>query len=840
MKFITNLSSFKAGVLSKKLFGRVDIREHSEGLSIGENGFVAKEGGAYKRFGLRSVSQLSDDETAQVESVRLSSDRSVYLMFFSYPSYTANHSKWKLLDANGNQVHQSIDILGVVGGFSITKFDEWVVITHKDGHSPVFIRIGLSSVNKPTLQEIKLFDALSPYSYPQGKTNTSPTKKVRLNNVNSGTGATQIEATGFSLLDEFGVGDWVRVSGICYVNGAPRIGTGMYRITGNLLAATADVQSFFYYPTTLAGSVSFDALADLSVIVSGVYTIIQSGGANSQWFDEWSGSLWTGSNGYPKRAAVDEGRLVFSNAGKNKSTVWGSKTNDPFFFLDKRFLGRTATYTITGSSGDTAAQTANFDPPYSGDILETDPYQFTLSTKNSSQISVMESARHFLVGTDRQEFLINGNSGALSQKNFSARAHTSHGSYDDLSLAFDSTILLVGRGRRQLFLFKYSDQNGSFVSKELTILNGDPFENDSIRRMDWHEELSIVFVVTDAGNLITLTINEETQTAGFMLQPIDGIVLDCSYIIEEVGTEYMSLVVQRDGATYLDKITSAEPPVSSPLLELVDKLSYLDNARIISNSDTYSTNSEDSVTIFDSINDHVPYNYSTLKIGDTVEFNCSNASVLSGTGLALATPYYVIPFKDSFGNAGMRLALSLVDAQSNTYINITGSGIALSDDLIYPTFVRDVQTIPTEQFQLGETVTVFGVFGGAVEEFTFTADGNATYDLGKVYTEVAYGQTYEFHIATLPIEAGQQWGSAQLGIKRVDRAGVRVYKTRSFKISTDGYNSEEVDFDGLYTGIKQIPVTGSPDFEQVIHIQNSKAEGCYVASLALRGLSNDG
>jgi hypothetical protein len=227
-----------------------------------------------------------------------------------------------------------------------------------------------------------------------------------------------------------------------------------------------------------------------------------------------------------------------------------------------------------------------------------------------------------------------------------------------------------------------------------------------------------------------------------------------------------------------------------------------------------------------------------------VRFNSSDVNAFDDINLSLGQTYYIIPYKDD-DRIGFRLADSLANAQSNTYIDIVGLvPITLfNDSLVFPSITRINQTIPTEQFNVGAEVTVFARQGsGDPVEINFTADGSATYDLGALYTNVAYGQTYSFHIATVPIEAGQQWGSAQLGLKRVDKAGIRVYDTRSFKLSTDGYNSEEVILDDgeMYTGTHQMEVTGNPEYEHVIHIQNDKAEGCFIASLALRGLSNDG
>ena len=240
------------------------------------------------------------------------------------------------------------------------------------------------------------------------------------------------------------------------------------------------------------------------------------------------------------------------------------------------------------------------------------------------------------------------------------------------------------------------------------------------------------------------------------------------------------------------------------------------------------------------VNDYVHYNYSELKLGDTVTFSGTDGvTFLAATGLNFGQAYYVIPFKNTAGDIGMRLAVDLPSAIANSYIDIPVTTV-FDNDIITTYFTRDVQTIPTEQFQSGDVVTVFANLAGTIQEFTFTADGNATYDLGTAYSEVAYGQTYGFHIATTPVEAGQQWGSAQLGIKRIDRAGVRVVNTRSYKISTDGYNSEERSWDDPYTGQDIVEVTGNTEFEHIVHIQNDKAEGCFIASLALRGLSNDG
>ena len=78
-KFVENLSNFRAGVLSKKLYGRTDINEYKNGLSIGENAFVAKEGGIYKRFASRPIMQMPTGMTdVQIESVTMFTNKTIF------------------------------------------------------------------------------------------------------------------------------------------------------------------------------------------------------------------------------------------------------------------------------------------------------------------------------------------------------------------------------------------------------------------------------------------------------------------------------------------------------------------------------------------------------------------------------------------------------------------------------------------------------------------------------------------------------------------------------------------------------------------------------------------
>ena len=121
---------------------------------------------------------------------------------------------------------------------------------------------------------------------------------------------------------------------------------------------------------------------------------------------------------------------------------------------------------------------------------------------------------------------------------------------------------------------------------------------------------------------------------------------------------------------------------------------------------------------------------------------------------------------------------------------------------------------------------------------------------GSLPDEVGASQFYVGQVppsatlATMPVEAGQQWGTAQMGIKNIDTLGIRHYLSYSYEVSSDGVNWEEVvvaDNEGkATTGRTQKKFTSSPDYDQIVYIRNTKPEPLTITGINMRGVSNDG
>lgn len=820
-KFISSRTSFKGGTISPKLFNRVDIREYQEALSIGNNALIGKHGGAYKRFGLRPIACITEDvnNRPSVKSLVLFGNKTLFFVF--YPSSV------RILDEEGRDISNGFVSLG--GTYSV---DDWSIAVFEN----TVITCHFSGTVRPKYFELSKNDAgvisvTGSYTANTDWYSTVPVRRgppnIRLTVLGIAGGGDQIQSSAAHFTSDM-VGERIMITGPTRIENGLRIATSTYRITGYVSSTLVNVVPDTTYTFG-------DTLSNLTWNNSN--NSYQPSTTNSDAFEEWYQSVWSDRLGWPKTVAVDEGRVIFGGSPSYPSTIWGSMLNDPLFFLDRRYYNSSFSWIKITGSFIYRVDSQSFRHTYDGDILDLDPYQFTLSTKNGSEITFMEASTNFVVGTGNQEFIISGNGSIISQKNISARPHTTHGSFKLLSTSFDNTVLFVSRSKQAVHMFLYNEANGSYISKEVSILNDELLEN-RISSIAWHEELNVAFFVV-AGKLVSLTLNNETQTTAFTSHDIDGFIYDIAYAVgEDDNKDYLAVLIERDGIIYLEKITRHDTDfLPFTFFGSEDKLSSLDGIRFLRQTENVKLYN------MDKTNNYMHYDYSQLKVGDQVEFTSTNGSILSGTGLSLNTTYYVIPYLN-VSQSGFRLALTLADAQSNTYIDFTGTGLVnfFDDGGIFVEITRNNQVIPTAHFPVGTEVTVLvPAVGGGLEELKFTVDGY-TYDLGSPYVDVAYGLTYKFHIATTPIEAGQQWGPAQLGIKRIDKASTRVYNTRSYQIGTDGYNMEErIPSDGeLFTGRDEVAVTGNPEYDHVIHIINEKAELCYVSGIVMRGVSNDG
>jgi len=172
--------------------------------------------------------------------------------------------------------------------------------------------------------------------------------------------------------------------------------------------------------------------------------------------------------------------------------------------------------------------------------------------------------------------------------------------------------------------------------------------------------------------------------------------------------------------------------------------------------------------------------------------------------------------------------------------SINGETLSNADDLFpvesslhmsYPTGFLAYNTTTGEVFD-----PQIGVTNGNLVVNAPEASGT-----DKIILGVPQGQKI---LATMPIEAGAQFGTAQMGIKRIDELGVRFYKSYAFQISNNGTDWQTVrvanSLGQANTGREEIKFQGSWDYDNVVYIRSMIGEPLEITGINMRGVSNDG
>jgi len=108
-------------------------------------------------------------------------------------------------------------------------------------------------------------------------------------------------------------------------------------------------------------------------------------------------------------------------------------------------------------------------------------------------------------------------------------------------------------------------------------------------------------------------------------------------------------------------------------------------------------------------------------------------------------------------------------------------------------------------------------------------------------TEVIVGLPYTSKFRTKDIEAGGDFGSAQGAIQRIDRVDVRMYKSQKGSYGKESGTLDDFEYEDstLFTGIKKIFPTNSPDENTQIEIQHDDPVPFNILNLTMRGVTYD-
>lgn len=422
-----------------------------------------------------------------------------------------------------------------------------------------------------------------------------------------------------------------------------------------------------------------------------------------------------------------------------------------------------------------------------GDTLVTDPYLFTIASDEDARIHFMKSMGSLVIGTDRKEWIANGGDNSiLSPLTVNFKPQSTQGSVPLSAISAGKGIYYRSNDGHRIFSFRYNEANGSLMSIETSLLMGDILEEDPAVELCWAPHIQSVLVLLKSGRV---------------------------FGIMDTGSEKGMAIYD----TNLLAITA---------------LCFVDTGV----TDTKYARGQ-SVSLYSGVFGNLTWEQTYY------EYGLSN-SYITKLGTTDANAYL---FLDNVMILDTQVASGVKATNFNSNIGLGGvdyafdnTGFILVHKALYPDGKLVFVNYATKQTAYFTATTWQTDDSDGTGQYWIVTDTTINswnkMLVGKLQTPCK--------VATMNIEAGQQWGSAQMGVKNIDTIGIRHYKTYSYEISSDNVNWQEVvvaDTVGQATnGREDRKFTSSPRYDQVVYLRNTKAEPCTILGINMRGVSNDG
>lgn len=299
----------------------------------------------------------------------------------------------------------------------------------------------------------------------------------------------------------------------------------------------------------------------------------------------WSLSAWGTKSGWPKYVTFWDGRLLFASNEEFKDYVWASERDNIFNFMAMRLVQDS--YAVAPA---VPTDVSGLDY-YSDDIWsrnDSDPIDFYISTNMASTIKWVSSGRSLSIGTDTEEISVD----ELNALNLpTIKAQTNIGSGDcNVVRVFNSTFY-VARGGKKIYEFSWSEENGSYLSRELTLLNNDILDNGidttngdgslRIMSLSWNPSTKIVWALvgtrssTGKSRLVGFSYDKSANLRGWFRIDTGYDVYDISNLNESsgLGAETWILVKR---------------VINASSYFFLEKISYIPNGTYLNNGVTVS------------------------------------------------------------------------------------------------------------------------------------------------------------------------------------------------------------------------------------------------------------
>ena len=459
-------SSFLAGEISEKSWGRTDLPQYNHSFEELKNMIVMPQGGSTRRPGTRWMKQVEGNKKCVT----------IPFIFSNDESYVLELTESSMRIVNNNTFFVSTPIAGLGGPFvfSAAILDEIQFCQSADvlflvHESFLPLAIARTAVNSFTAQVYTTFNSAL---HNEGDFASRPWRSPNTNSAHT-----------FSPSATSGIG----------INMVSSINWFVAGMVGSKYKLTQIQAGLLTTGVFTIVSITSPMVAVVNVDLNFVNTT-----ASSDWEEE----AWSSFRGRPGTICLHQGRLGYGGNTSQPDTMWFSKSEN-FFNLDGRGM---------------ATNTAAFPSQ-----TNASAFQRTLASSRVNRIQWMSPGKTLAVGTIGGEVIVLAPDQALSlgTENFVAEAETFHGSRKAMALRIAYVVVFIQRSKSRLRELTFDFNSDSYVATDISHL-GEHLANR--KKLLAHQEFpnSVIWALSDFGQLDGITRDQQQQITAWHTHELGG------------------------------------------------------------------------------------------------------------------------------------------------------------------------------------------------------------------------------------------------------------------------------------------------------------------------------
>lgn len=519
-------NGFNAGRLSPLLEGRQDIAQYDRGLSEARNCLVTPRGPVNRRAATEFIAEAKDS-TSNIALIpfQFSEDDSFMLEFGDqYIRFYTNSAQVESAPSVPLEVATNY-LSAEVEQIAFTQFGDIIYLAHPN-HAPAtltrvtntnWVLEDITFTPEPTFEDgytpsgitvtpgattglgITFTASASVFlKADEGRQiiNLNGAGRASIVTVSSGTSAICDIIEDFPNTNPVAAGDWkMDLSPIAELTPSGLRAGSVITIEADVIGTTTDVATFRSddvgrYLLLNGGVTKIIELVDSHTVRTEVLKSLNTTDETQLWSLE--DPTWSASRGYPAAVTLFQQRLVFGGTTSQPQTVWMSETG----IFNGFGIG-----------------------PDDEDSIEVD-----LSSSQVNNINWFAVTRDLVVGTVGGESTLAGagTGGAITPATVSQTPRTYHGSTRQRPVVIAGEALFIQRSARKVRSLQYDFNIDGYIGRDLTFLAEDITEG-SAKQMAYAENPdSIIYVVDEAGDLLTCAYDRSEQVTGWSFWDTDG------------------------------------------------------------------------------------------------------------------------------------------------------------------------------------------------------------------------------------------------------------------------------------------------------------------------------